>query len=104
MTMSEIVLFGTAIERASKSKINVKVRRLNKETSQPYFQAYQVPFVEGMSVVNVLDYIYKYIDHSLTFPCSCRIGRCKCCYMKVNGRPVEACTRPCRGDMVVEPL
>lgn len=52
---------------------------------------YKVPANDGMTVLGVLDYIYEHIDSSLAFYKSCRRGRCKGCWVAVDGKPVLSC-------------
>jgi succinate dehydrogenase/fumarate reductase iron-sulfur protein len=86
-------------------RIKVKILRFNpKKDKEPHFETYEVPISEGMSVLNVLDYIHKNIDRSLAFYYSCRIGKCKGCTMMINGKAKEACTTPAREDLTIEPL
>ena len=64
---------------------------------------YQVPVEPGESVLGVLQYIYDHLDPTLTFSCSCRIGLCSACLMRVNGKVVRACTTLVDGDTLIEP-
>jgi succinate dehydrogenase / fumarate reductase, iron-sulfur subunit len=52
---------------------------------------YKVPVRESISVLGILDYIYDHIDSTLAFYKSCRHGRCKGCWVLVNGKPVLSC-------------
>src|SRR5690606_9651555 len=42
-------------------------------------------------VLDVVMHIQNYIDKTLAFRCSCRIGMCGSCAMYINGRPRLAC-------------
>jgi len=64
---------------------------------------YEVPIERGESVLGVLQYIHENLDPGLTFYSSCRIGLCTGCLVRVNGRPVFACTTLAEGDMLIEP-
>lgn len=56
---------------------------------------YEVPVVPGMKVMDVLDYIYANLDHTLSYYrhsscCQAICGRCAC---KLNSRPILACAK-----------
>lgn len=85
--------------------IKVKVFRFNpKIEDSPHYDVFEIPYIEGMSVLNALIYIYENLDSSLAFPYSCRIGRCGWCTLLINGKASLTCTTPVKGDIVVEPL
>lgn len=87
------------------TNIKVKVFRFNpKVEDSPHYDVFEVPYVEGMSVLNALTYIYENLDPTLALPYSCRIGRCGLCTLTVNGKAALACTTLVKGDIVVEPL
>lgn len=81
--------------------ISVQVRRGDKNESE--LVAYEVPLEDGQSVLGVLQYIYDHLDPSIGFTCSCRIGLCSSCLVRVNGKVVQSCTTLADGDMVIEP-
>lgn len=89
---------------AEEKIIKVKVFRFNPlKDKEPSYKTYEVPLVEGMSVLNVLNYIYENIDGSLSYYYSCRRGSAACCAMMVNGEAVMACATLANGDMTIEP-
>lgn len=81
--------------------ITVQVRRGDKNESK--LVAYEVPLEDGQSVLGVLQYIYEHVDPSIGFTCSCRIGLCSSCLMRVNGKVVQSCSTLANGDMIIEP-
>ncbi|MGA3060386.1 MAG: 2Fe-2S iron-sulfur cluster-binding protein [Candidatus Bathyarchaeia archaeon] len=85
--------------------ITVKISRFNpgiqKESS---FASYNVPITAGMSVLDVLDYIYSNLDSSLSYYSSCHRGYDSCCLVVVNGKITRACTTPAIDDLVIEPM
>jgi fumarate reductase iron-sulfur subunit len=90
----------------SERKVKVKVFRFNPSTDkEPHYQTYEVPLVEGMSVLDVLDYIYENIDSSLAYydHAACRYGICGGCTLLVNGKACVACQTPVTGDITVDP-
>jgi fumarate reductase iron-sulfur subunit len=61
-----------------------------------------------MVVLDALNYIKRYVDGSLSFRWSCRMGICGSCGMNVNGTPTLTCDAFLRSfyprEIVVEPL
>ena len=57
-----------------------------------------------MTVLGVLDYIYENIDSGLAYYQSCRNGRCKACWVKVNGKPVLSCKTIATNGIKISPL
>ena len=93
---------GIRIVSQDKARIiTVQVRRGTDGENQ--LAAYEVPVEPGQSVLGVLQYIYDYLDPTLAFSCSCRIGLCSACLVRVNGKVVRACTTLAEGDMLIEP-
>jgi succinate dehydrogenase / fumarate reductase iron-sulfur subunit len=93
---------GTRIVSPDKARvITVQVRRGSGDENQ--LAVYKVPVEPGQSVLGVLQYICDYLDSTLAFSCSCRIGLCSACLVRVNGKVVRACTTLAEGDMHVEP-
>ena len=85
--------------------IIVKIFRFDpKKDAPPHFDEFTVPLSFGMSVTNVLDYIYENIDCSIAYFTNCRRGICGRCGLKVNGRIVLACTEIVTDDLILEPL
>ena len=83
--------------------INVKIKRGVQGREESRFDTYQVPFEEKMSVFNALEHIGNYLDPSLAFSASCRIGKRMGCTLMVNGERRLACTTLVEGDLVLEP-
>jgi succinate dehydrogenase/fumarate reductase iron-sulfur protein len=88
-------------------EINVKVFRFNPTIDkEPHYKVYKVPLMEGISVLDVLDYIYENIDGSIAYydHAACRHGICGGCMLIVNGKPCLACQTPVSGDITIEPI
>ena len=49
-------------------------------------------------------YISAQLDGSVAFYLSCRLGICKECMVKVNGKAKLACTEIVTGDIVLDPV
>ena len=85
--------------------IEVKVMRFNPSVDQePRYDVYRIPYVEGCSVSNVLEFICEEYDGGLAHYLSCRRGVCSGCMVRVDGKPVLACTEIVKGDMTIEPV
>ncbi|MBU1050169.1 hypothetical protein KKG90_09130 [Candidatus Bipolaricaulota bacterium] len=70
------------------------------------FQTYEVPWVQGMSVMDGLDYIYENLDGSIAYydHAACNQGICKRCLVQINGKTSLMCQTLVIGDMTLEPL
>lgn len=85
-------------------QISVKCLRFDPGKNEAhYFEEFTVPLSFGMSVSNVLDYIYENLDGSLAYYTNCRRGICGRCALKINGRVVLACKELVQNDIIVEP-
>lgn len=84
--------------------IKVKLQRFGPDAPSTNFREYDVPLEPGMSVLNVLNYIYENLDPSLAHYYSCRIGKCLGCDVQVNGETAYACTALAEGDLTITAL
>jgi fumarate reductase iron-sulfur subunit len=89
--------------------IGITATRYSPEhDAKPRTQSYTIPYRDDMVVLDALSYIKSYVDGSLTFRWSCRMGICGSCGMTVNGTPTLTCASFLRdfypGEVVVEPL
>jgi fumarate reductase iron-sulfur subunit len=66
-------------------------RYLPDQETQPRFQTYTVPFREDWVVLDALNYVKDYLDGTLSYRWSCRMGVCGSCGMMVNGQPKLTC-------------
>lgn len=88
-----------------RKEIRVRVLRKGPSTSdRGRYETWSVPWSEGMSILNLLQYINEIYGAGLAFYASCRIGICKGCIARVNGKPVRICTEIVNGDFTIEPL
>ncbi|MFQ5936513.1 MAG: succinate dehydrogenase/fumarate reductase iron-sulfur subunit [Acidiferrobacterales bacterium] len=58
---------------------------------QGNFVSYEVPRHENQTVLDVVTYVQRRIDPTLTYRFSCRVGVCGSCAMTVNGVPRWTC-------------
>jgi len=66
----------------------------------------EVPYQDGMVLLDALRYVREEIEPDLTFMYSCRNAQCGTCAVMVDGKPALACDTPLKpGDEItVEPL
>jgi succinate dehydrogenase/fumarate reductase iron-sulfur protein len=86
--------------------ITVKVARFDPDTDETsWWQTYEVPLREGMSVLDTLDYVYEHLDPTLAYydHAACAQGICKTCTVKIDGKPALMCQTLVTGDVTVEP-
>jgi succinate dehydrogenase/fumarate reductase-like Fe-S protein len=71
----------------------------------PDYREYEVPLEEGMSALDVLDYIYQNLDGTLAYydHAGCGLGICARCTGRVNGKAGLLCQVPVAGDVTLEP-
>ena len=55
------------------------------------YQTYRVPRRESQTVLDVVTYVQRHIDPTLSYRFACRVGMCGSCAMTVNGRPRWTC-------------
>ncbi|MFN7065608.1 MAG: succinate dehydrogenase/fumarate reductase iron-sulfur subunit [Aquificaceae bacterium] len=70
--------------------LRLKIRR-EEEKGKVYYQSFQVPYEEGMTLLSAFQRIKEDMDPSLTFRHFCRAGICGTCAVMVNGFPKLAC-------------
>jgi fumarate reductase (CoM/CoB) subunit B len=83
----------------------VKILRYSpEEDTAPRYETYELPFTEGMSVLDVAFYIYEEIDGTFSFSYCCRNSHCGLCGVVINGRPGLMCRESATREMTLEPL
>ncbi len=90
-------------------KVVLQVTRYRPEQeTEPTVQEYEVPFTPDMVLLDALNYIKDYMDGSLSYRWSCRMGICGSCGMMVDGEPKLTCatfvSEYAPGPVRVEPL
>jgi succinate dehydrogenase iron-sulfur subunit len=58
---------------------------------QGEFVSYEVPLRENQTVLDVVTFIQRHLDATLSYRFSCRVGMCGSCAMTVNGVPRWTC-------------
>lgn len=84
-----------------------KVFRYDPDVDEePSFKTYEVPYSDGMVVLDALHHIHEKIDGTLAYRWACRAGQCGSCAVIINGKPKIACRTAVerRKDITVRPL
>ncbi len=73
------------------------------------YQAYEVPLRENQTVLDVVTWVQRNADATLSYRFACRVGMCGSCAMTVNGRPRWTCRAhvskvATRGRLTIGPL
>ena len=55
------------------------------------FESFRVPRRDSQTVLDVVTWIQRHIDPTLTYRFACRVGVCGSCAMTVNGKPRWTC-------------
>lgn len=86
--------------------VDVRIARFNpRKDRESRYETYKVPYVDGMSVFNALEYIKDTLDGSLAYYMACcRVGKCLGCGVTIDGKNKLLCTEPLRPGMTIEPL
>jgi len=74
--------------RPGSARVEVKVWR-GGETGA--YQSFEVPRGESQTVLDVVTYIQRHLDATLSYRFACRVGMCGSCAMTVNGVPRWTC-------------
>src|SRR5580658_8137429 len=56
-----------------------------------HYQVFAVPLRENQTVLDVVTYVQRHLDPTLSYRFACRVGVCGSCAMMVNGRPRWTC-------------
>jgi len=90
-----------------KKKIKAMIFRYDPTTDKkPALISYAIPWQDGMSAMDALDYVYHNIDSTLAYydHAGCSLGICGKCTGKINGKPGLFCQTLVEGDVILEPL
>jgi succinate dehydrogenase iron-sulfur subunit len=55
------------------------------------YQAFEVPLRENQTVLDIVTFVQRHLDPTLSYRFACRVGMCGSCAMTVNGRPRWTC-------------
>jgi fumarate reductase iron-sulfur subunit len=59
--------------------------------AEGHYQTFQVPQRENQTVLDVVSWVQRHADPTLSYRFACRVGMCGSCAMTVNGRPRWTC-------------
>jgi fumarate reductase (CoM/CoB) subunit B len=86
------------------NKFEVSIFRYDPaEDFGPRYEKYDVPYRDGMTVLEVLKYVYDHYS-PIAFRYGCRIKACGTCAVMMNSKPVLACKEKAEKVMTIEPL
>jgi fumarate reductase iron-sulfur subunit len=71
-----------------RSQLNVSLWRGGEEGR---YESYRVPLRENQTVLDVVTWVQRHLDPTLSYRFACRVGMCGSCAMTVNGRPRWTC-------------
>jgi fumarate reductase iron-sulfur subunit len=77
--------------------------------AQGRYHVYEVPLRENQTVLDIVTFVQRHLDPTLSYRFSCRVGMCGSCAMTVNGRPRWTCRTHAakvtgRGHLEIGPL
>jgi succinate dehydrogenase iron-sulfur subunit len=72
----------------SRSELTVSLWRGAQEGR---YETYKVPSRENQTVLDVVTFVQRHLDPTLSYRFACRVGMCGSCAMTVNGRPRWTC-------------
>jgi len=88
--------------------MNARILRYDPESGgDAFYSTYEVPYEDGMTLLDLLRDIYEQQDPTLCFRSSCGIGKCGSCAVTLNDREVLSCREVLNEgerQLVVEPL
>ena len=94
-------------EETSKS-VKLKIQRgVGDDPAAIRYDLFEVPWEEGMVVLNAIHYVQANLDPSLSVRWNCKAGRCGSCSAEINGRPKLMCKTlvdSIEGEITVEPM
>jgi succinate dehydrogenase/fumarate reductase iron-sulfur protein len=70
----------------------------------PRYEAYEVPYVSRMRIMDVLDHVHENLAVDFGYRWLCGTRKCGTCAVNVNGTPKLACWEPAEAEMTIEPL
>jgi succinate dehydrogenase iron-sulfur subunit len=71
-----------------RTELNVSLWR---GTQDGRYESYRVPLRENQTVLDVVTWVQRNLDPTLSYRFACRVGMCGSCAMTVNGRPRWTC-------------
>ena len=73
-----------------------------------HYERFEVPARASQTVLDVVTWVQRHLDQTLTYRFACRVGMCGSCSMRVNGRNCWTCRTSVekfkKDILVIEPL
>ena len=92
----------------SNEPISLKIFRYDPDKDRaPFYKTYQVPWWDGLLLLNAIKYVRDNLDDTLSFrDYCCGCSWCLSCSMMVNGKGMRTCSRPLEPgeSILVEPM
>src|SRR3984885_7532036 len=83
------------VTRAATGSLNAMLAELSvslwRGGEDGRYETYSVPRRESQTVLDVVTFVQRHIDPTLSYRFACRVGVCGSCAMTVNGRPRWTC-------------
>ena len=87
--------------------INIKIKRMTKDKNKNIYDEFKLMIESPTNVLNLLRKIFNDYDPSLTFYDGCGSGKCKGCFLKIDGKVELACLKiiyPGTKKLLLEPV
>ena len=87
--------------------LKVKIKRMITGKSINTYDEFKLIVESPTNVLNLLRKIFIEYDSSITFYDGCGFGKCKGCFLKVNGKVELACLKiiePGTKEIILEPI
>ncbi len=93
-------------DEAMTKNLTVKIWRGERNGA---FESFSVPSLKSQSVLDIVTYVQRQLDSTLSYRFACRVGMCGSCAMTVNGVPRWTCRTHAskvveNGQLTIEPL
>jgi fumarate reductase iron-sulfur subunit len=69
----------------------IRVKIWRGDASGGAFREYEVPALPSQTVLDVITWVQRNLDPTLSYRFACRVGMCGSCAMTVNGKPRWTC-------------
>lgn len=93
------------MEKKKKDHVKLRIKRNNPKSEEAArFDEFAVPWEDGWSIMNALNYIHENLDPSIAYYGSCRIGKCDGCDVLIDGKLELACIAKFGDDVTIEPV
>ena len=108
--MKTISTYTKLKSRTMSQTLKVKIWRENaSDTTSGSFQTFEVPARKSQTVLDIVTYIQRNLDSTLSYRFACRVGMCGSCAMTVNGIPRWTCRTHAdketkTNELTIEPL